>query len=282
MSTTVVDPKPVDTEVDLPPFDGDERAPEPPAKPVKGKDDLAELRKQLKDQETRIGELSASERYWADQARGRVPAGDDPGEPAEDPDPEPEPDETPDEFLDRLSKEGAGAIAKVLDKKGYVRKQDVAKVAEQVARQIVEKERGKLGADAKLIGQFPELRDEKSELFQATATIYRELIADDPGLKSSPATLFMAARAAKAELATKAKAAHRDDGEPGDYREDREETRRRRIEAQNGDTGRGRSTPYEGDHEDLGPAQREVIDLFSRFGVDERSYREQRAKDRRR
>jgi len=284
MSTTVVEPKAVVETLPPPPFEGDDV--KPPAKSAekpKDKDDPGELRRRLEASEQRIRELSDSERYWAEQARGRGTVTEEPDE--DEPAPvDEEPEETPDEFLDRLSKEGKGAIVKAVAKLGYLRKEDVAKVAAEVARGIVSNERGKLTADAKLVSQYPELRDEKSELFQTTAGIYRELIADNPELKTSPGTLFMAARAAKAELAAKPKPARGgNDDEPRDYREDREEdSRRRRIDAQQGDTGRGRSTPYEGDDDPIGPAQRDVLDLFAKAGVDEKSYRDQRSRDRRR
>jgi hypothetical protein len=314
MSTSVVEPKPL-TFTDLPaagsgdagpaprggtapapPFEGDDQVAKPVQKrPDKSKDkpdELGDLRKRLEASEQRIRELADSERYWAEQARGRGTADLEPDEEPPAPEPEEE-DESADDFLDRLSKEGPRAVAKVAaklaSKEGFVRKEDVSKIVAPLIQEVVQRERGKLTADAKLVTQYPELRDEKSELFKATAVIYRELVAEDPDLKGSPQTLFMAARAARAELKAAAKTAangdQQPDGESGDYREereDREEARQRRIRAQQGDTGRGRSTPYEGDDDPLGPAQRDVLDLFARVGLDEQSYRAERARMRRR
>jgi len=291
MSTTVADPKPVETPGNPPPFEGDDAPRQPASKPAdKAKDkpdDAGELRKQLQAQEQRIRELSDSERYWAEQARGRTPAADEPDEPAANLKPDPEEEESADEFLDRLSKEGPRAVAKVAEKiaakAGYVRKEDVEKIATKIASEIVERKAGRMSADARLIAEHPELKDEKSPVFIATAAVYREMIGRDPKLKDSPETLFLAARVAKAEFKAAAGSRRDPDDEAGDYREDREdrEDRRRRIDAQQGPTGRGRSTPYEGDDDPIGPAQRDVLDLFARVGLEEKDYRDARAKLRR-
>jgi hypothetical protein len=295
MSATVADPKPVETPGNPPPFEGDDAPRQPASKPTdKAKDkpdDAGDLRKENQSLREQLREREDSEKYWAELARGRgAGAPDSEDTPADAPPPDDEPEESADEFLDRLSKEGPRAVAKVAEKiaakAGYVRKADVEKIAAKIASEIVERKAGRMSADAKLVGQYPQLQDPKSELFQATATIYREMTDQDPELKKSPATLFAAARIAKAELKAAGNGARgRDvDDEPGDYREDREdrESRRRRIDAQQGDIGRGRSTPYEGDDDPMGPAQRDVLDLFARAGVDEKSYREERTKLRRR
>ncbi len=293
MSTTVVDPKPVETSGPPPPFEGDD-APKPAAKPAdkpKDKDSEADLRKEITNLRQQLRESGDSERYWAEQARGRgAAASDADDDTADDTAPLDEPEETTDEFLDRLSKEGPRAVAKVAEKigakAGYVRKADVEKIAAKIAGEIVERKAGRMSADARLMGEHPELKDENSPVFKATAAIYREMVGRDPNLKDSPETLFLAARLAKAELKAAGNGTRgRDaDDEPGDYREDREDredSRRRRIESQQGDTSRGRSAPYEGDEDPLTPAQRDIVDMFAKVGVDEQAYRQERRRLRR-
>jgi hypothetical protein len=264
-----------------PPFEGDDAQPAAPKTTDSGKskDELTEARRRISELERNNQELSASERYWHGQVKGE-PAEDDDGEAAGDPPPDPEGEApTTEAFLDELNEKGPEAVAKELVRRGFVRKEDVAKVAEQVARQIVTAERGKQTIDAQIASEFPELKDDKSELFQETARIFRTNIALDPSLKKSPAALMMAARQARAEI--KAKTPQR--REPDDYRErEGADAQRRRIDAQRGDLGRGGGTPFEDDDDNLGPEHREVLEMFRKSGLTEKDYREQRAKNGRR
>jgi hypothetical protein len=252
------------------------------------KGETAELRKQVADQKKRLDELAASERYWADKAKGGADAGGDPEDPGEGADDDdggeaPETPISPDDFLDELSKTGPAAIEKALGKRGFVRKEDVVKLATEIANNVVARERGKITSDARLVSEYPELRDEKSELFIETGKVYRELVAADPKLHKSPATLLLAAKYAKQELKLRdMRPKARDaDEQPPDYRETEDDDRTNRLKGQMGTTGRGHGAPREDDDE-IGPQARAVIEAMGRYGVDEKAFRAQRAKERRR
>lgn len=270
------------TEQNLAPFEGDAPG-QPAAKPAKEpvKDELGEVRRELADLRKRNAELSDSEKYWADRARagGGAPADPEPDDETEVEEQSEASQISPDDFLDLLTKDGPEAVAKELSKRGFVKKADVAKLAESIAQRVVDRERGKITSDAKLISDYPELRDEKSALFIETGKVYRELVATDPKLHKSPATLLLAAKYAKQELALRAGASRRPgQGEdPDDYR-DRDDERTRRARAQQGDTGRGRGGPAERDDEDLGDEARQVIAMFAKAGVDEKAYRDERTR----
>jgi hypothetical protein len=265
------------------PFEGDETPAQSAtaAPPVKPKDETADLRKRLEGLEAQNKELIASERYWADKARADSAGAGEEGDEDEAPPAEPLTEEKPEEFIERLTTQGASAIEAELRKRGFIRKEDVEPLARKVAREIVNAERGKLTSDAKLVRDFPELQDQNSPLFQATAQIYHQAIQDDPNMMNSPTTLQMAARVAKAELAAKNKGGKpQGESEPSDYRDDRESERRRRVSAQQGERGVS-GTPFEDQEEPLGPEAQRIIRSFGRFGVTEENYRRRRARDRR-
>lgn len=292
---TITTPDGTEWEPEMPPPEGGEAPLEPeppkraPAKP--SKEERAE-QKELERlrEENRL--LQQSERFWQQRAAGRKDGDEEPPEetPEEDLDisdlvvenedgKEPDTEQTPDEFIDELSKLGPKALQKVVARMGYVNKEDVAKLAKDIAQRVVNRERGRMTSDAELISRFPDLRDAKSELYEETSKRFRAAVARDPKAKNSPVTLFLAAEAAELALG-QGRRKPRDEGYD-DYREGREEEyeRRRRVEAQQGDRGRGGRSGDYGDDDDLGPEARQIV---SAFGVDEKAYRTERAKERKR
>lgn len=286
-----------DEQIDSTPPEGGEPPLEPeppkkaPAKPTK--EERAEQKEldRLRE-ENRL--LQQSERFWQQKAAGRKDAGDEPPAdevPEDDVDvsdlvaeqedgKEPEKEQTPDEFIDELSKLGPKALQKVVARMGYVNKADAAKLATDIAKRVVERERGRMTSDAELISRFPDLRDQTSELYEETAKRFRAAVARDPKSKNSPVTLFLAAEAA--ELALGAGQRNTRSRTGGDYRDrdDEEERERvRNINAQQGDRGRGGRSGDYGDDDELGPEARQIVNAF---GVDEKAYRAERAKDRKR
>lgn len=264
---------------------GDEPAPRPPAAPPakegsngkapKQPDELAELRKQFDALRKQNEELAASERYWAEQARGRGKPEPDPEEEPEEPeDDDPElTDDTPDKLVDDFSTKGVEALVKrgVLTKKAA--REIIRKEAEKVARQIVDTRVRQVTEDSKLMTEFPELNDPESELYKATQKIYRGLVAEDPALRKSVGALKMAARQAKLELKIQARANGRGD----------EDERVNRIKAQNGDRGDRYSGGFEDDGDSLPPQAAEIMAAFAQVGVkdlDEDHFREQMRRGR--
>jgi hypothetical protein len=290
------------TPVVIAPFEGDDAAPAAPAKPeatakpdkaAKPDDEVSRLREENVSLRRRATESEQSERFWADKAKSggeqpkrgpqivepEVELGDLAGEEQADD----EAAQTPEKFLDELNEKGIDAVISALRKRGLVLDKDqVLQLSAETSRRVVQHERGKMTIDAQISTDFPELKDDTSDLFQRTSKIFRQNVELDPNLRKSPAALLMAARQAKAELKFEAPPKQK-----RDYRQDGEEreeadARQRRINAQRGDLGRGGGgTPFEGDEDDLGPAARGVIQLFAKAGVDEKAYREERAKLRR-
>lgn len=222
-------------------------------------------------------EAKQSERYWAERSRSgkheAEPEDEDPGIDTSDLVPEITGAEGVDESIFADPEKWVAAVAKgpkaiqdLIRKEGYVNAKQVAEIAAKVARRTVDVERGKITTDNKLMTQFPELQDNTSELFKATAEEYQELLKFDPSAKKNPLTLFAAARAAKARLAKAPKAKAEDDDEY--ERVDHEGDRLQRVRAQDGSRGgKGRG----GDEDDpIGPAARHVME---QMGVSEDKFR---------
>lgn len=243
---------------------------------------LDALERDNKAKDARINELTESERYWAQQARGKAPAPEEvPADPDEDEPPlaaaDPFEGEKPDKFLDDLSVDGLKALLKrgvitqeqFVAEVGNVEKRLMAKVEEKLAtntrHQQIDQQLAKfpdLQADAARVaaGQTPQ-----TELYKRTQVHFRQMVADDAGMKSSPAALLAAARMAQKEIDLEAKA-------QGAQRTDRQVTRRERIENLMPDRDRGGEGGSEEDQ--LSPNARNVVNALSRFGVTEESFRQ--------
>ena len=256
-----------------------------PGKPAdkgkgKGKDggeDFAatvrELRNELKATKEQVGELRESEQVWFERYEklakkdGKPDAGDEPD------DDEPEvTDDTPDKLVDEFSAKGVEALVRrgVLTKKAakeLIRK-EAEKIARQVAGEVVGKAEGRAVRDSQLFGEFPELRDTKSELYTRTAEVYRQMVKDDPDARNSDRALARAAKEAK--LMLRIEQLEKGGGRRGD-----DDDRGRRIDAQSGDRGRSG-----GDfrNDELGPEEREILKTFARFGATEEDFIKERGK----
>jgi hypothetical protein len=242
----------------------------------KGNDEVAAMRRELQEQRE-------AARYWAEQARRTTPAQQQPAtkkrkidaeleidDDEEDGDDGGEASESVDDFVADLAASGPAALAK----RGFLSKTQVkeliAKEAAKIARAVVGREREALNRDAALTREFPGLSDEKSEMFQRTSEVYREMIAEDPSLGKSPSALKAAARVAAAELAksgTKKRSRVVEDDED----EEAELTREERISLQ---AGGGRRNKRQSDSdEELSPMQRKMVANFKQFGVTEEGYK---------
>ena len=250
----------------------------------KGGDELDALRRELAQTKTSLAQVTESERYWAERARG----GKDADGKADWDEPEdefsayrPKAEEAdgdlddPVKFSDALAEKGPAAIERALRARGFVPVDEVVKIAQQAAAKAAKSEVGKARADVDLVTKFPELQDAESELFKATGKIYREMVEADPGLKRSPAALGIAAKQAKLTLDLAKKAALGDDNLA-------ESRRLQRIAAQAGDRGaRAGATDFEGGDDDaIGPEAQRIIAQLARFGVTEKGFVEERRKMR--
>jgi hypothetical protein len=177
---------------------------------------------------------------------------------------EPDKDEEIEDDTDVADDFAANGI-QALVKRGVLTKREAQEMmreeARRIAREEVERSRESLIRDAELARQFPDLADERSELFKRTQAIYHEMTQRDASLKNSAQTLPMAARLAKAELIA----------------EGRQDARQDRITRQSGDRGySSRDGGFNDDGNELSPTQRAIIERFNASGeadISEDGYR---------
>ena len=252
-------------ETHVPPGQGDKTPPKDETVTI-SKAELEGLRRENQER----GEAA---RYWAGVARTSNGNGAAPAEAAGEPEyeldasefldadaPDGLTDDTPEKLVDEFAAQGVNA----LKKRGFITAADAQRIAVEaagkVAQVIMGRERQKRVTDDQLLGQFPELRDQNSELFKETAKIYREAVTMDPSAKKTPAALFLSAKAAKQMITSRG---------PND--ED-EQDRLDRINAQDGRT-RGRTQVQ---HDDL--LGEEAKTIISAMGISEDDYKAEKAK----
>jgi len=222
-----------------------------------GKDEYVPLtRAQAESLQRQVDESRESERYWSAHARNNgqqqqaEPEAED-GSEFYDEETATE-GNTPEKFVDDLASTGAAAIGKA----GYVTKAEAQRIAAdtaaRVSREFIGRERQKMGSDTKILADFPELKDQNSDLYKETAKHYQEAVAMDPNAVKSPVALYLAAKTARATL--KAKAAPRRDDD--DDRPEPESDRRARANSQDG-RAKGRAEVEDDDM--LGSEARSIV-----------------------
>src|ERR1041384_2099961 len=173
----------------------------------------------------------------------------------------------PEKLVDDLAARGVSAIAK----RGFITAKDAHKIAAEMAikisRKLIGRERQKITSDTQIMSEFPELKDQSSELFKETARIYQAAVAMDPNAKKTPAALFLAAKAAKPSLKQAAAPRRGDDRDDND--EERETDRRRRADSQDSRPRGGRAAADEPD-DMLGDEARQIIKAM---GISEDEYK---------
>lgn len=222
--------------------------------------------------QSRIRELEAESRFWAEKAQSDKPA-------------EPKKADAPDELdallaeagvdgdtaaslLDELGEKGVAA----LEKRGLVTKAQLKQIlnaamtkmeakATSIAADRVDGAKSQLTAEAKLLKDFPDLADESSDFAKETAREFAAMVADDPGLKNSYGALRAAAR-----MASQKRSGGSNSGELA--------SRMQRIAAQSPTRG-GRQAASEFDDEDveITPEARTILAHAAKYGVTEDSYR---------
>lgn len=260
----------------------------------KGNEKIELTRQQFEALNRQLKETQESERFWAKQAQKQG------GQPRVEEEEQEEVVETddllegipdgadsdelksaiyndPDKWAEAVSK-GPQAVEKFIRAKGFLTRSEAAEmaadIAAKVARRTVDVERQKMGSDAAIMRDFPDLGNPQSDLFKETASQVKKLVAMDPRARNSPATLYAAAEAAKARLEVKAAGTRRrspereeDDDVYDRFGGESEEDRRSRAAAQDGSRQRGREAD---DREDmLGPEARLVM---KEMGVSEADF----------
>jgi hypothetical protein len=234
--------------------------------------ELKALHRELRQARGRIGELEASERHWSEVAR----AGQRQEHPPAEAGATGAPAEEEIDVIEALTSDGAKGLDRVLRKLGYARVEEID--------QKIERTRAQITQDARLLGRFPDLGDEKSEFFALTAKRYEQL-KGNKGIRESGMLMELAAELAEKDFATGKKAQgggrrrerEADDDDEGGYSHDRaaadepenEEDRIERVRAQAGSRGRRPAREAE-PNDDLSPLQKKIA---AKLGVSEEAYR---------
>lgn len=238
-----------------------------PAQPAAPSKDLL---KELEALKRRNAELETSERYWAERAAK--------GNAAPAPKAEPDVDEletllagggvdddTAASLLDDIGEKGVAA----LEKRGVVTKAQMKTIlaaqerkllakAAEIAESRVTGATEKLTAEAKLLKDYPELADDKSDFSKAVATEFQAMVAEDPSLKNSYSALRMAARVVQASKGASASSLS---------------DRMQRIAAQSPRRGPAPNEFEEGGDVEISPEAAQLIAAGARYGLTPEIYK---------
>jgi hypothetical protein len=260
--------------------------PQEPVVPDKGQgqDDKVTLsRAELDSIRRERDEARESERYWANQARGggrqaepAAQAVDDGPDPNEFLDTEERPagldGDTPEKLIDEFASQGVAALSK----RGFITASDAKRIAVEaalhVSQELIGRERQKMGTDAQIKSEFPDLWNKDSDLFRETAVRYQKAVAMDPNATKSPAALWLAAEAARESLKRSGRDTQRDeeDDYPRERRGEREDDRRARAASQD---SRSNGRQQIEDIDMLGPEAKQVAKLM---GISDKEFRDSR------
>ena len=192
-------------------------------------DDLKTLRDEIASLKGTVAEHQRNAQFWYEKAAKGA---------AVEPKPKAEPEQAEPEvdLLDLITTQGAKGLTAYLKKQGLVTRTE----SERYAENLVNTKAAQLSAEQELRGEYPELGNEKSDFFLATATHYGELKK-----QGVPEVTAMRLAAKSAEL----------DGiragtikTPAQKRSDQEAERRTRAAAGAGD--RGGRTPQGAEDDD--------------------------------
>ena len=190
----------------------------------------------------RAAEMERVATFWHGKAK-EAPAPAQPAQP-----------ETPKvDMLDLLATKGEAGLDEYLKNKGFVRAEDVdARVNQKVTE---------VQAQQQLVTRFPDLKDEKSDFFKATALAYGELKKQGVG---DVLAMQMAAQQTALEFIEEGKTMT-----PAQKKAAATADRQARAAAQGGD--KGIRTPAEaGEDDELTPEEKLIC---SKMGVSEEAYK---------
>jgi hypothetical protein len=241
--------------------------PEPPKqKPAPGDPAATDIEKQVaalrKDREReqqrfdqRIAEAEATAKFWADRAKQRGSADHD-----KDDDALPEAGDV--DIVEALANKDNAAVVRWMRSQGLVDRSELDRVKESLKgdmRDTVRSERQTITAETRLIGDFPDLADDSSELFGRSSEIYRSLQKD---MGEGPQAMRLAVLEAASELGI-ARAG-------GKGAKESTEDRARRVAAQDGPRQSSQHRDTAGDSDEMTPGQKRIA---AAMGVSEQGYR---------
>lgn len=225
--------------------------------------------------QARIRELEQESRFWAEKAKANPTQ-----------ETKPKADDGPDELEQLLANAGVdeGTAAELLDelgekgvqalqKRGVVTMDQLKQIlgaamrkmetkASAIAESRVDGAKTQLSAEAKLLKDFPDLADEKSDFAKETAKHFAEMVAEDPSLKNSYVALRAAARLASQKQAPS--------GKDGDSPLT---SRMQRIASQSPARGGRPVNEFDDDDVEITPEARTILAHAAKYGVTEESYR---------
>lgn len=182
---------------------------------------IAELTQRANQAQQSAEEAGRAAEYWKNKASTSAPT------------PPPARQADLDDDIDPLEvlTQGASGFDKLAEKRGFVKKADVEKLIDRKATAIQ--------TEQQLLKEYPQLGDQKSEFFSATAMIYAQLVKD-----GVPEGRAMAIAARETELL------HIKEGKiktPAQQAEDRKAEMRARAAAQDGPHGHRATAETEND-----------------------------------
>lgn len=199
---------------------GDKKTPE--ADPAK--EELKQLRRELKEERQARKQAEEGMRTWYDRAAQAT------GKPDKT-EPEPEEDKPLSvDLVEAITNGDRKAIKTALRELGFA---EAAEVEGKIDGKITAT-RQEITRDAELYGRYPDLRDEQSEFYQTTLEIYKDL-ASDPVMAKSPALIATAAKQAARVLGVEESSTRRASSRRADPDDDDvEDERAARIRRQAG------------------------------------------------
>lgn len=217
----------------VPPSPTPAAAPSPatPATPP-ASEDVAAIKAQLEELKGQVQESQRTAQYWFEQAKGKK----EPKEPA----PEPEED-----VLDTITSKGVKGFDSLAAKRGFIKREEVEQLINGKVSQVTK--------ETELLTTYPDLKNKKSEFFQATAMHYGELRK-----RGVPEGEAMELAAEKTELQFMREGKVKTPGQKADEEKaQREADRRARAAAGAGE--RGNRAPVGGDEDDDTPTADEQM-----------------------
>jgi hypothetical protein len=248
----------------------DAAPPAPKDKPAED-DSPKEMRRALKEMRQALKETNETARFWMEQARTGG------ARPKKDEEPEPEPKVSVD-LVEAVTNGDAKAITKAMRELGFVSRAEL----ESHVNARVESTRAQVSQEQQLYDRYPDLADDKSEFFKATAQIYNDLARKDPQLAKSGTLAEIAAELADKRLAKtegrdtsrsstrsrRAPAEPEYDVDDDDLDPDEEEERVERVGRQSGERGRRTSSGRDRDDTTLDATQKTIVAKLKAAGAD--------------
>jgi hypothetical protein len=197
--------------------------------------ELTALQQQINDLKEQVAESQNTARFWAERAKQPAPM-------TVSATPEPE-DDT--DVLEKITVDGVKGLDELAAKRGYIKRDEV--------RQIVQDERSSATKELELTTEYPDLKNKKSEFFQATAIHYGNLVRSGT---PQPMAMELAARQTELQFLKEGKMKI-----PGEReKHEREQDRLDRIRAQSGENGRRPAPGADENDTELTAEQKHICD----------------------